>query len=395
MQRWLVKFRSHLAWQVGRGAGALTTLANVLFGTLWYDVVLARQKRISQGSVSDAARVVVYLIYPKNGLLESHFRALNHFLEHGYSPIVVSNVSLSDVDRTRLLTSVNRLIERPNYGYDFGGYRDGVLFLRDRLPSLERLALMNDSVWFPVTRTRDWLPAAEALGWDVVGAVSNFFVDPKQVRDCPEVHGAWRYDTRHPKFHYCSFALSFGPAVLRDTQFLRFWDRLKLSDDKIATVHRGEVGLGQWVVRSGHSHGCTLDLSRLDLDLDQLDDSRLREIAENLIIPEDAALRAQKALVLTQSVSAPDERRRLKGFILLATAQTGGAYALLDFAIRHKGHGFVKKSPLWLDAEGARTTLLLLSEMGEHTLLAEALSLLGPRMASDVTRVLSEGVQKG
>lgn len=394
MRHWLVKFRSHLAWQVGRGGRALAAVVNVLFGTLWYDIVLARQKRIYPGTVSDATRVVIYLIYPKNGLLESHFRAVSHFLDHGYAPIVVSNVSLGEADRKRLLASVNHLIERPNYGYDFGGYRDGVLFLRDRLPSLERLSLMNDSVWFPVAQTQDWLPAAEALGQDVVGAVSNFFVDPKRVRDCREVHGAWRYDTRHPKFHYCSFALSFGSAVLRDTRFLQFWDRLKLSDDKIATVHRGEVGLGQWVVRSGHSHGCTLDLSRLDLDLDLLDDSRLREVTENLIIPEDAALRAQKALVLAQSVSAPDARLRLKSFVLLATAQTGGGYALLDFALRQKGHGFVKKSPLWLDTEGARTTLQLLSEMGEHALLEEALLLLRQRMASDAAGVQPKGVQK-
>lgn len=382
MQRWLTKLRSYLAWQSGRMVRAPAVLVNLLFGTLWYDLVVARGKRMHRGSVGDATRVVIYLIYPKNGLLDSHFRALSHFLEHGYAPVVVSNVSLSQEERERLLGCVNHLIERPNYGYDFGGYRDGILFLRDRLHALDRLALMNDSVWFPMTRAQDWLSAAEHQGQDVVGATTNFFTNPGDLRGCSGAPGSWRYDAHDPRFHYCSFALSFGPAVLRDMRFLEFWKRLKLSNDKIDTVHRGEVGLGQWVVHSGHSHGCTLDLSRFDVDLDQLDYARLKEVAENLIIPEDAALRAQKALVLAQATGEPDARRRLKSFILLATVQTGPAYALLDFAWRQKGHGFVKKSPLWLDPEGAGTTLRLLSAMGEHALHEEALMLLRQRGAA-------------
>ncbi len=364
---------------------AATVSANALFGTFWYDLVLARRKRVQRGSIGDATRVVIYLIYPKQGLVDSHFRALNYFLEHGYAPVVVSNVFLSQEDRERLQGCANHLIERPNYGYDFGGYRDGILFLRERLHTLDRLVLMNDSVWFPVAQAKDWLSTAENMGHDVVGAASNYFVGPEEMSKGEDLPGSWRYDTRHPRFHYCSFALSFGPAVLRDKGFMGFWERFKLSSDKVETVRRGEVGLGQWVVHSGHSHSCTLDLSRFDVDLDQLDDARLREVAENLIIPEDPALRAQKALVLAQTASAPDTRRRLKSFILLATVQTGPAYALLDFAWRQKKHVFVKKSPLWLDPECADITLRLLSELGEHALHEEALMLLRQRGIASVT----------
>lgn len=385
MQRWLIKLQSYLAWQGGRMVRAPAVLVNVLFGTLWYDLVVARGKRVYRGEAGDATRVVVYLIFPKNGLLDSHLRALKHFLEHGYAPVVVSNVSLSQDDRRRLLPYANHLIERPNYGYDFGGYRDGILFLRDRLHFLDRLALMNDSVWFPLAGMQDWLPAAEDFGKDVVGAASNCFVDLEDVSGDEGVPKSWRYDTHHPRFHYCSFALSFGPAVLHDKRFLKFWERFKLSNDKIDTVHRGEVGLGQWVVHSGHSHSCTLDLSRFDFDLDQLDDARLREVAENLIIPEGPALRAQKALVLAQTAGAPDARRRLKNFVIQATVDAGPAYALLDFALREKKHGFVKKSPMWLDPESAGITLRLLSEQGEHLFHEEALLLLRQRGPTSAT----------
>ncbi|MGE0350245.1 rhamnan synthesis F family protein [Hydrogenophaga sp.] len=385
MRRWLIKLRSYLVWQLGRMARAPAVLVNMLFGTLWYDVVVARGKRIFRGNAVDATRVVIYLIFPKDGLLASHLVALKHFLEDGYAPIVVSNVSLSLEDREELLQYTHHLIERPNYGYDFGGYRDGILFLRDRLPTLDRLALMNDSVWFPLAKMQDWLLAAEHLGPDAVGAVSNYFTDPEDERRSGDMSESWQYDTQYPRFHYCSFALSFGPAVLRDARFLRFWEGFRLSNNKVETIRRGEVGLGQWVVRSGHTHSCTLDLSHFDVDLDRLDDARLREVAENLLIPEDPSLRKEKALLLANTVGNSDQRRRLKSFILRATARTGPAYALLDFAMREKKHGFVKKSPLWLDEESAGITLKLLAEQGEHLFHEEALSLLKRRSLADAT----------
>lgn len=375
LQRWLIKLRSYLNWQASRLVRAPGALVNYLFGTWWYDVVLARRTQIHQGSVPQAVRVVVYLVYPVNGLLESHFKAMAYFRDHGYAPVVVSNLKLDEADRRRLLETAHVLIERPNYGYDFGGYRDGIRFLRSRLPTLERLVLMNDSVWFPLARGESWLSASQALGHDVVGAVSNCFTEPIDPNQPGVSPFSWRYDTRGSRFHYCSFALSFGRAVLRDARFMTFWDRLKLTNNKFTTVHRGEIGLGQWIVHSGHSHGCTLDLSRLDERLDQLDDARLRAVAENLIIPESAPLRHQKAMVLQRALDDPETRQRLKDFILRATVDTGAAYALLDFALKENGYDFVKKSPLWLDPEGARITLRILAERGETGLHNEAQAL--------------------
>jgi hypothetical protein len=376
---WLLKIRSYVAWQAKRAVRAPFNLVNVLLGTAWYDLVLARKRRVYRGAVPESTRVAVYLIYPVHGLLESHVKALAHFLEHGYAPIVVSNVPLNLGDRERLLACVHTLIERPNYGYDFGGYRDGLLFLSDRLHALDRLVLMNDSVWFPVASCPHWLPAAEASELDVVGAVANCFNDPAGMRADASGALSWHYDVGHPRFHYCSFALSFGPAVLHDPRFPGFWKRLKLSNDKYVTIQRGEVGLGQWIVQSGHSHGCTLDVSQLDADLDRLTDERLQMIATSLVIPEDRGLRQRKAALLAQGMHAPGSRLRVRNFILQATAETGPAYALLEFALRDKGHGFVKKSPLWLEPEGAEVTLKLLSELGEQTFHEEACALARPR----------------
>lgn len=363
------RIKSYLMWQWSRARQAPAKAANYLFGTLWYDRVVARGKRVSPGEVAESNRCLVYLMFPKNGVQASHMRALTHFRDRGYAPVVVSNLPLSPADRDRLLKCVHVLIERPNYGYDFGGYRDGVLHLEGSLGRLERLVLMNDSVWFPLSGGQDWLAQVEQAGSDVVGAVANCCVDAVPADMGSSV--SWRYNSRNPRFHYCSFALSFGPAVLQDPSFLDFWRRLKLSNDKFTTIDRGEVGLGQWIVRSGHSHRATFDVAQLDQDLDRLDEGRLRLVAQRLIIPEDAALRARKADILAAADDA-NTRQRLKNFILVATAETGAAYALLDFALKEKAYAFVKKSPLWLDEQGAAITLLVLEELGEYEVLREA-----------------------
>lgn len=95
-------------------------------------------------------------------------------MEKGYAPFVVSNLPLPEVERGRLLPSVWRYIERSNFGYDFGGFRDAVLELASDLPRMERLFFLNDSTWSPLPGGQDWLDAVESLGVDFAGAATNY-----------------------------------------------------------------------------------------------------------------------------------------------------------------------------------------------------------------------------
>jgi len=343
-------------------------VANYLFATRRYDRTLARQVRRHEGRAPETPRVAIFLIYPDQGLQPSHLRTLDYFRGKGYSVLAVSNLPLSASDRETLLARCRAVLERPNFGYDFGGYRDAILSLAPGLPAPERLVLINDSTWFPLPGSRDWLDDAEALGVDFAGAASNFGTPRPEIETFRSMR--WTYSTSHRDFHYGSFALLLGPAVLQHPGFLPFWRGLALTDKKKRTVRRGEIGFTQWALRQGFSHGATLDLSRLDRDLSGIPDDRLAEIAKSLIILDHPKLQA----LWRQIIAAPEPSRdEIEKLILLVVSRQGASYALASYATRERGFPFLKKSPVWLNDDSARITLALLgARPGCEELLDEA-----------------------
>lgn len=326
-------------------------LHNTLFATAHYDRALRNRIRRFPGRLPGSDRVAIYLIYPGSGLLQSHLDSLEYLRGKGYAALAVSNLPLSDANRDRLLGACWEYMERPNFGYDFGGYRDAILDLADRLPKLERLVLLNDSTWFPLPGARDWLEDVERLGVDFGAAASNYGAPRPELEEFRSM--VWKYRSSHRNFHYCSFALFFRPDILKHPDFLGYWRGLRLSDEKKRTVRRGEIGLSQWVLAKGFSHGATLDIASLDRDLEALDDAALLDVARHLIIPEDPRLQDLRRKVLALS---PD-RAELIRLILITVSLQGSSYALAAYSIFWKGFPFLKKSPLWLSRESSDLSL--------------------------------------
>ena len=330
---------------------------NYLFATWHYDRKIAGQIERFDGHLPKSKRIAIFLIFPKSGLLDSHLHTLAYFRSKGYATLVVSNLPLCQTDKDILSENCWRFIQRPNFGYDFGGYRDGVLSLTEDLPHLERLVFINDSVWFPLPNSRDWLDDVEELQVDFAGAASNFGT-PR-----PEVHAfrslKWSYSTQHRDFHICSFAICLRPNVLQDENFLSFWRGLRLTDKKKRTVRRGEIGFTQWALRHSFSVGTTLDVTDLDHELAALGEARLREVAGDLIIPENPKL-SQLWQDLTEDTKT--SRQDLEKLILLAVSRQGASYALAAYSTREKGFPFLKKSPLTSGSESSDANLQVLNK---------------------------------
>ena len=338
-------------------------LINYFFATRRYDRTRLDQIRMFDGKLPKSDRIAIFLIFPKTGLLQSHLHTLEYFRLKGYATLVVSNLPLSDIDRKRLSENCWRVMERPNFGYDFGGYRDGVLHLSQYLKSLERLVLINDSVWFPLPKSRDWLDDVEALGVDFAGAASNYGTPRPAIEKFRSTK--WSYSTKHLNFHICSFALCVNSTVLRHSGFLKFWRELRLTDDKQRTVRRGEIGFTQWALRNAFNIGTTLDVTNLDCELAALSEPSLREYASKLIIPERPEL-SQLWQDLTEDPLTP--RHDLEKLILCAVSLQGSSYSLAAYSIAEKGFPFLKKSPLKLSKQGQNNTLSILGKMGDLSL---------------------------
>jgi hypothetical protein len=328
-------------------------------GTIYNDTVLAKRIQGHVGALPDGRRKAIYLIFPANGVQPSHIRTLRYLASKGLSVMVVSNLPLSRDDTSLICEHCNQYMERPNFGYDFGGYRDALLAISQDLSQLKQLVLMNDSVWFPLHEHTDWLDDVAALNVDFAGSVSHFGlnrVEPSDFRDFTDT-----FEATHKNFHYGSFALAIGPRILRDPAFIQFWQNLILTNNKSKTVKHGETGLTQWALKRGYTHADTLGVTTLGSKLSQLERGRLEHLARNVISFEDRRIRDAQKIVLA---ALPDlSRKELVQFLMTAGAFQGLGYVLAQFTVLELGYPFLKKSPLWLDPDAARVTMNILEAL--------------------------------
>ena len=131
-----------------------------------------------------------------------------------------------------------------------------------------------------------------------------------------------------------------------------YWRKLEIRNGKKHTVRRGEIGLSQWAIRHGYSHGATHEIDQLPQELAKLSDEDLDQTARELILFRDTTIAGIKPRVLRTDMSTADGRNERTGLILTAVARHGSAYALALYNLRHTTFPFLKKSPLWLSADG-------------------------------------------
>lgn len=165
-----------------------------------------------------------------------------------------------------------------------------------------------------------------------------------------------------------------------------------MTSNKTRTVRRGEIGLSQWAIRRGYTHGATNDVKDLDAILNGLSDERLVRAVRNLIIPEDRKLSEIKSRMLQ---SGHNSRGDMINLILTTVARQGSSYALQDFSINDQGHSFLKKTPVYLDKDASDVTIRIAEGFpgpAGLTILNEALALRAQRAPQFDQKVSSRKV---
>lgn len=314
--------------------------------TPWYDFFHSKKIKIHDGGLPFSGRVAIFLVFPKNGLLPSHKQSIAYIRENGYVPFVVSNLPLNEADLAYLRHHSWRVLERPNIGYDFGGYRDAFLSMQPHINELKRLSFLNDSCWFPIPGSKNWLKEAENLGLDYVGVAPG-----NPVRRAPRHQYKtieWIFDSSLYDFHYCSFALSIGPRILQNINFRQYWKNYRLSNQKTRVIRRGEIGMTRWVIQNGFTHGATYDIRTLPEVLAECSNDDINRYAKNLIfLGEEIMLAIIKSVLPTLDANrSTDDREELILLILSTTARFGISYSLPEFLLKYHQFPFLKKAPV-------------------------------------------------
>lgn len=231
-----------------------------------YDRTARWRVRVTPGRLPLTDRVAVFVIHQPKGLPGSMRLTLDHLRHCGYSVLVVSNGPLRPEDHETLAENAALVMVRPNVGYDFGAYRDGIRHLWSLEHDMSRLILINDSTWFPLRRDDDSLARMEALGADLAGHIYK-------TED--------RYKGRHD--HLESHLLMVSKPFLQSTEFRHFWARYPMSNQRTTTIAIGEKGFSQFAIRSGKVVKALMGRDWLLSVLSGLDDVALRTVLDHTV----------------------------------------------------------------------------------------------------------------
>lgn len=224
-------------WKFSRELGRILLQLKTIPQFFYEPWLRARHDRLREsflkplnGDCLLTGRVALFLLYQPHGLPASVIHTCQHLNSKGYSVLVVSNAALTDRDIPRLIPCCWRILQRPNFGYDFGGYRDGIWWLQRQAISLQHLLILNDSIWFPILENTSILEDMEKLDADFVGAAQLGVPSPAKGH------------VKRQRSFFGSYFWLLNQAVLMHPNFGSFWSRYKTTSNKHQTVRRGERG---------------------------------------------------------------------------------------------------------------------------------------------------------
>ena len=220
-------------WKVKRETVRLREQTAAWLGNLYepflkkkHDRWRERQPQPPDLGIALDRKVAIFLIYQPMGVAASILVTLQWLVDNGYAPLVVANTPLSDQDRARISPLAWRIFERPNFGYDFGGYRDGVLLLDAWGVVPDRLLIINDSVWMPTRPDSTLIKTVEDVDADLVGGIQH--------TDSKKSLGKVR------RGHIESYLYLLSAKAVRSQGFREFWRNYRVSSQRRNAVQRGE-----------------------------------------------------------------------------------------------------------------------------------------------------------
>ncbi|MBT8415360.1 MAG: rhamnan synthesis F family protein [Boseongicola sp.] len=246
-----------------------------------YDARRDQDLKVYEGSLAASDTLAIFLVYQPRGVAASVFRTCAHLVESGFAPLVISNTPLSEADRSSFQELSHCVVERPNFGYDFGGYRDGVWLMGKLGLSPKQVLFLNDSVWFPIyshsTLLSEWRDAPEDyLGTQVFGDIAA---------------------SGNNRGFFGSYCFMIKTPLLDTNAFQSFWSDYRVSSNKEVTLRRGERAFSRQMLDAASASKAFFSLERFDALVNALSIAKLREAIGDLVATDPTLIAHQKAMI--------------------------------------------------------------------------------------------------
>jgi hypothetical protein len=200
--------------------------------------------RVQPGAepAADASRIALYVHYSPIGQVSDMVRRQIELLRRaGFAVVFISmapSIPDDDWDAVRRLSAL--VVQRENFGLDFGAWHDVLPEVRRRWANPDELMLVNDSVLGPIHPLEPVIAAMRSGGDGLFGLTEN-------------LEGG---------VHLQSYMLlARGQGAVAD--LIRFLQRMRISHAKWLVIQRGEIRLARWMRRRGHRVAALFGYARL------------------------------------------------------------------------------------------------------------------------------------
>lgn len=170
----------------------------------------------------------VYAHYDPEGVIHDYVvEQVRQLAMAGFRVTFVTNAPRMSETAISMVRPFSReMIWRRGAGYDFGAYKDGIAAIE--LDSCERLILMNDSVYGPLSPLRDVLAVADSAACDFWGIT----------------------DSWDRNYHVQTYFVMFFRRAIASRSFRKFWSRMPYVSSKTWVIKNCEVQLSQRLTRN-------------------------------------------------------------------------------------------------------------------------------------------------
>ena len=191
---------------------------------------------------SDATRIALYVHYSASGQVSEMVRCQLALLgRFGFAIVFISmaaRIPQDDWQAVRLLCAL--VVQRRNFGRDFGAWQDVMPEVARRWPDPDELMLVNDSVLGPIHALGPVIDTMRAGGEGLFGLTESLQGGP----------------------HLQSYMLlARGRAAVAD--LMRFMRTMRISHSKWLLIQMGEIRLARWMRKREHRVAAVFGYDRL------------------------------------------------------------------------------------------------------------------------------------
>lgn len=336
-----------------------------------YDVNFRKLTKLYDGRDSVSQKIAIFFIYQPVPVARSIFVTCEFLKNQGYSILLISSARICKEDFQALQNVSWKILLRPNYGYDFGGYRDGFRTLDELGVKPDAVLILNDSVWLPLTDDTQMIKNMEDESLLLTGPVFESVIK----RD------------KH-KEYFQSYLMLVKSKALHSAAFRNYWKDYRVSSRKRIVLVRGEEGFSDALFKAGFDRGSAATRTALFEAVQNQPSEFLLKTLEYATYLDEDLLKEARGIIANYSDT--DEWRKSALVHINSMPKTAQPMGIVPYAcIKLLGHSFLKKSSFPPEHDGMRWQYLRAVKNGDlpaphPDILAEIMaSKMNPALTTD------------